>query len=749
MTDFIMTGITFEVPYEHRYAPTSVEVAGINYGLSWDWYTDPLGRYNYGIVTSSFSASDNVSAKTKSKDIAIAIAHDQSSSMPYQVAITGGDVIYRSLKTDQEIEANDICPICYSKIFNQNGTGEQTWSSDPIKTPHGLAGQRFVGFQNIKRSDIVAIQTRNNLALTADFTDISSGYQQISKNHIAELRTSTEAILNATGQTKGEYFNYDEDSVDMESNQADWHNTNLDSYKGDVQALHIEDLRHFLQTVGQGILAFYEIDGDFESEGMCKFSQTSDTIALGNEYTVPGNLFSVSRITGEVSWLSQTHCLYLERIWDGSWYVPRLSKLEIIEGPPSRTEVVASFDSPSEDVELINVFCQGEIIYAIGKQSDSETIGGVSHSQEYIYMYQLNTDLELQSTVIIQVGLEDSGSGVTSTAQIGEGNPICIDQDYLYILTKTNKSSDGSTSPTAETQVDPVSGLTYTTYIYHRWTELFDPPAGPGILDLVTAEQIADSYFKEYIHTINPIHLLVNTYFGFRAWYDMKYWVQNKYGIPTAQGYTGASGGWYGGGYSDDGTYFPATLPVYQIQKYRLSTGVLVDTLNLTSTSTNDRGDTINYLLGGTTVPVPNQNISLACDEDELYVLMTETTLEDNPDLSPENSSPFFYTNEFLTVRRINKTDESLYGWEHVVTLSRTSDEDNHLHAGTLGLTRTKVLFTYHKQQLYTQYDYTYCYKMKNTSTIYTLPIPSLGIRPESFVFATQYVTTFGEVVEE
>lgn len=142
------------------------------------------------------------------------------------------------------------CPRCFTKI---NGV----WLDDPIKTPKGEAGEDYIGFTYIKSIHIIELQDIRkqqeiNVGIPVEerttFTPIKIEGQKVYfyKRHLRELRESTEKILEATGQTKEDYFNYDEEGTEynIENHQLDWHDLDLTKKFLDIKAVHIEDLRH-------------------------------------------------------------------------------------------------------------------------------------------------------------------------------------------------------------------------------------------------------------------------------------------------------------------------------------------------------------------------------------------------------------------------------------------------------------------------------------------------------------------------
>ena len=140
-----------------------------------------------------------------------------------------------------------ICPICFRTLG--------TWTDDPILTKDGLAGASYKGFTVPNYIHIQEIQTvLHQLELDNIPTNLTTfspinntGNFQISEEHIKELRISIEKLLTATGMTKYQFFNYDEDGNYMGTTQTDWNDLNLEKDHYQVRAINLEDLRHFIQ----------------------------------------------------------------------------------------------------------------------------------------------------------------------------------------------------------------------------------------------------------------------------------------------------------------------------------------------------------------------------------------------------------------------------------------------------------------------------------------------------------------------
>ena len=156
-----------------------------------------------------------------------------------------------------------FCPICHSKIG--------IWSDDPIKTPEGLAGEDYKGIVEGNWRHIKEIQdTRKLQEQEADISDRTTFSEinptiPIHKNHILELRQSTEKLIVATESDLTHYFNYkviDYESIyvgtyaygEKVADKIDWTDPNLENVKK-IKAIHIEELRCPVPSL------LYDMDG--------------------------------------------------------------------------------------------------------------------------------------------------------------------------------------------------------------------------------------------------------------------------------------------------------------------------------------------------------------------------------------------------------------------------------------------------------------------------------------------------------
>jgi len=168
--------------------------------------------------------------------------------------------------------ATEKCPYCFrplgtwlnhDPIFLPNGA-KYKWDTDTSLIEVPLVKDRiYKGFCQICESEVQEIQDVlkqleiDNLSV-GDRTTFSllntSGKFQILGKHIKEMRDSVEKLLTEFGLTKTDYFNYDEEGnliTQPNGSKLDWTDpiTNaVDLKKFQVKYIHIEDLRHYIQT---------------------------------------------------------------------------------------------------------------------------------------------------------------------------------------------------------------------------------------------------------------------------------------------------------------------------------------------------------------------------------------------------------------------------------------------------------------------------------------------------------------------
>jgi hypothetical protein len=163
------------------------------------------------------------------------------------------------------------CPFCYRPLL--------TWKHDPILLPDGAPydwisdtelvyeadkdNRWYKGIYQVREDEIIEIQealetleTENDITPLTVFSPINvSGKFQFTGKHLKEMRDSIEGLLTAFGLTKTEYFNYDEDGnhiIHPNGDKTDWTDpitTATDLEKFQIKAIHIEDLRHFIQVL--------------------------------------------------------------------------------------------------------------------------------------------------------------------------------------------------------------------------------------------------------------------------------------------------------------------------------------------------------------------------------------------------------------------------------------------------------------------------------------------------------------------
>lgn len=163
------------------------------------------------------------------------------------------------------------CPYCFRTIG--------TWLNDPTVVISGSSNswisntelsavseeyREYKGCIRIGEAEVqelqdylINLETLAGVAPTT-FTPLNiSGKFQIRGQHIKEMRESVEKLLTHYGISKQEYFNYDADGnfiTRPEGTQLDWTNLVVDDdwSKFQVRAIHIEELRHYIDTEETG-----------------------------------------------------------------------------------------------------------------------------------------------------------------------------------------------------------------------------------------------------------------------------------------------------------------------------------------------------------------------------------------------------------------------------------------------------------------------------------------------------------------
>jgi hypothetical protein len=163
------------------------------------------------------------------------------------------------------------CPYCYrtlgththDPILLPDGS-KYKWFNDTILIEESDISKRiYKGTYQVKNTIIIelqnelrALEEENNVIPLTTFSPLnSSGRFQITGKHIKEMRDSVEKLLNIFGLVKYDYFNYDEDGnhiIHPAGDKLEWTdpiNESTDLLKFQIKNIHIEDLRHYLQTL--------------------------------------------------------------------------------------------------------------------------------------------------------------------------------------------------------------------------------------------------------------------------------------------------------------------------------------------------------------------------------------------------------------------------------------------------------------------------------------------------------------------
>jgi len=208
------------------------------------------------------------------------------------------------------------CPYCYRS--------ENTWKKDPILIPNGskfkwqnettlveesdIEKRDYKGIYQISYEEIKELQDylkdleEENLAEEerTEFSSINDGgIFQFTGKHLKEMRDSVEKLLESLGLEKTDYFNYDEEGNHIthpNGDKTEWVDpitsaTDLKNFQ--IKAIHIEDLRHFIQSFWKESWNIRSSEGDeviYSDEAhLIKSSPFDDTFEDINTGSFEGN----------------------------------------------------------------------------------------------------------------------------------------------------------------------------------------------------------------------------------------------------------------------------------------------------------------------------------------------------------------------------------------------------------------------------------------------------------------------------
>jgi len=167
--------------------------------------------------------------------------------------------------------ATNKCPYCYRPLGTHTHDPillldgcPYKWSNDTTLISESDITQReYKGTYHICETEIIELRTEletleveNGVTPLSIFSPLNtSGKFQFTGYHLKEMRNSIEKILTATGMTKTEYFNYDDDRnhiIHPNGDKLDWTDpvtlaVDLEGFQ--IKATHIEELRHYTQTL--------------------------------------------------------------------------------------------------------------------------------------------------------------------------------------------------------------------------------------------------------------------------------------------------------------------------------------------------------------------------------------------------------------------------------------------------------------------------------------------------------------------
>lgn len=573
-----------------------------------------------------FSASSSSEAKTTAAEAAKSIVYNDDSKLPeYSIETESGVVIYKSDKNAANLEKNLKCPICFSKVKDFDGSGEQTWDHDPIKTPKALAGRKNQGFQRIKSSDVTSIQDKRkeqeiNAGVTPE-TNISSindtGYFLIKSDHFEELRTSTESILLESDIEKDIYFNYDEDLNFMDTHQEDWHDSTLEGNKR-IRALHIEDLRHYLSTF-DGLFEVCDISFNLRKL-VFKDSLLSESKIIGNAGFI--DLYTVSSATSKKFYFMFNSIQGLSKY--NKLNNNFISYIDIVSDPTFYVHDIFVIEEIINDVKV-------EKLILTGKDPSGDNHSGIFKIQKR----------DLDGNIESYAGFpydDKSGETFTSEEEITTywGPSPCCDDDYCYMLYKKEfikEASDGVFyRGTFEKLPSP------------RGEFIFNEPYGGPV-------RVGNIWYYGYEGDIAYEILYASSSGGVDYYY-----VPSNYSGWAGYWSLGPTTGGDGAGYSHDGVYYPIFAPRVILRKISLNDYSYED-IELMNTHTSSKGDVLSHFDSDTYSNISpersSREIVSAVSSGNLYIIAEEEiTSDEELDINIKNVTLFTFTTEGVPVAR-------------------------------------------------------------------------------------------------
>lgn len=199
------------------------------------------------------------------------------------------------------------CPYC----FRPSGT----WKKDPILLPNGsplvwtsdtelilepdITKRIYKGTYQVSepeiqeiRDSLKTLEIEGGIIPATIFSPLNtSGKFQITGTHIKEMRDSVEKLLTASGLTKIDYFNYDDNGVHITTptgDKLDWTDPiteATDLQKFQIKYIHIEELRRVESGLNRLFIKFLEpersAEVQYEHWSTLNFPFQSDTNMIG------------------------------------------------------------------------------------------------------------------------------------------------------------------------------------------------------------------------------------------------------------------------------------------------------------------------------------------------------------------------------------------------------------------------------------------------------------------------------------
>jgi hypothetical protein len=237
----------------------------------------------------------------------------------------------------------DKCPYCYRPIGTHshdpillpNGSPNYWINSNTLSVESDIAKRFYKGTYQVEENDFIELRNElENLEIANSVTPLTiwtplniTGKFQITGFHIKEMRDSIEKLLIIFALTKTDYFNYDENLnhiINPNGDQVEWTDPITDAtdlVHFQVRAIHIEELRHYINAVIMWEETWDSVVGNPSNEqhnlllsGGSTYILTWFALFTQANHWWDGNLYNELRLTGASTphsdWYSKADSYY-------------------------------------------------------------------------------------------------------------------------------------------------------------------------------------------------------------------------------------------------------------------------------------------------------------------------------------------------------------------------------------------------------------------------------------------------------